>query len=142
MPLRACADLKVLVAEDNPVNQLVIDNILRSAGIRATLVNHGGEAVEQFSRRTGHWDVLLMDCEMPVMDGYDATRQIRLLEQRQLLAPVRIIGLSAHASGDYVSRAREAGMDDYLSKPVNRDQVLRALDDSLTDRGTDRLSAN
>lgn len=139
---RARADLHVLVAEDNPVNQLVIDNILRSAGIRATLVNHGGEAVEQVSSRPDHWDVLLMDCEMPVMDGYEATRQIRLLEQQQQLAPVRIIGLSAHASGDYVSRAREAGMDDYLSKPVTRDQVLRALADSLANDRKDRLSAN
>lgn len=79
---------------------------------------------------------------MPVMDGYEATRQIRLLEQQRQLVPVRIIGLSAHASGDYVSRAREAGMDDYLSKPVTRDQVLRALADSLANARQDRLSAN
>ncbi len=139
---RAHADLNVLVAEDNPVNQLVIDNILRSAGIRATLVNHGGEAVEQVRSQPGHWDILLMDCEMPVMDGYQATRQIRLLEQQERLAPIQIIGLSAHASGDYVSRAREAGMDDYLSKPVTRDQVLRTLADSLASGRKDRLSAN
>ena len=127
LPPRARANLNVLVAEDNPVNQLVIDNILRSAGIRATLVNHGEQAVEQVRRQTGHWDVVLMDCEMPVMDGYEATRQIRQLEQTEQRAPVRIIGLSAHASGDHVSRARVAGMDDYLSKPVTREQVLRAL---------------
>ena len=138
---RASADLNMLVAEDNPVNQLVIDNILRSAGIRATLVSHGGEAVEQFRSRTGQWDVILMDCEMPVMDGYEATRQIRTLEREQGREPVLIIGLSAHASGDYVSRAREAGMDDYLSKPVTREQVLRALADSLATRFKDRLSA-
>ncbi|MCK5874699.1 MAG: response regulator [Alcanivoracaceae bacterium] len=139
---RARADLNVLVAEDNPVNQLVIDNILRSAGIRATLVNHGEQAVEQVRRQPGHWDIVLMDCEMPVMDGYEATRQIRQLEQQEQLVPVRIIGLSAHASGDYVARAREAGMDDYLSKPVTRDQVLRTLADSLASGRTDRLSAN
>mgnify|MGYP006203984869 FL=1 len=124
---RARADLNVLVAEDNPVNQLVIDNILRSAGIRASLVNHGADALEQFRSRAGQWDVILMDCEMPVMDGYEATRQIRTLEREQALAPVLIIGLSAHASGDHVSQARQAGMDDYLSKPVTREQVLRAL---------------
>jgi signal transduction histidine kinase/ActR/RegA family two-component response regulator len=124
---RARAELNVLVAEDNPVNQLVIDNILRSAGIRAAIVNHGAEAVKQFQHRAGQWDVILMDCEMPVMDGYEATRQIRALERDQQLPPVLIVGLSAHASDDHVSQARQAGMDDYLSKPVTREQVLRAL---------------
>ncbi|MEE4251763.1 MAG: 7TM diverse intracellular signaling domain-containing protein [Alcanivoracaceae bacterium] len=119
--------LKVLVAEDNPVNQLVIDNILRSAGVRPVLVNNGSEALEQVSKRPEHWDVLLMDCEMPVMDGYEATRQIRQLEQQHNLSPLLIIGLSAHATADYVQRARQAGMDDYLSKPVTRDQVLQLL---------------
>ena len=124
---RANHNLKVLVAEDNPVNQLVVDNILRSAGLRPVLVNNGQEALDQVSKRPDHWDVLLMDCEMPVMDGYDATRRIRELEQQRGLAPMLIIGLSAHATADYVQRARLAGMDDYLSKPVTRDQVLQVL---------------
>ena len=124
---RADRALKVLVAEDNPVNQLVVDNILRSAGLRPTLVNNGAEALERVRKQPDHWDVLLMDCEMPVMDGYQATREIRQLEQQRGLAPMLIIGLSAHATADYVQRARQAGMDDYLSKPVTRDQVLQVL---------------
>ena len=124
---RARPDLNVLVAEDNPVNQLVIDNILRSAGVRATLVSNGAEAVDQVSARHDHWDVILMDCEMPHMDGYEATRRIRTLEQDRGLRPTPIIGLSAHASDDHIQRARTAGMDDYLSKPVTRDQVMQAL---------------
>lgn len=124
---RARTDLNVLVAEDNPVNQLVIDNILRSAGIRATLVSNGAQAVDQVSTRHSIWDIILMDCEMPEMDGYEATRRIRTLEQDRQLRAIPIIGLSAHASHDHIRRAREAGMDDYLSKPVTREQVLHVL---------------
>jgi signal transduction histidine kinase/CheY-like chemotaxis protein len=119
--------LEVLVAEDNPVNQLVIDHILRSDGLRPVVVSNGREALEQFSKRPEHWDVLLMDCEMPVMDGYEATRRIRELEQQRSLAPMLIIGLSAHAHGDYIERARQSGMNDYLCKPVTRDQIRQAL---------------
>jgi signal transduction histidine kinase/ActR/RegA family two-component response regulator len=119
--------MNILVAEDNPVNQLVIDNILSSAGLKATIVSHGGEALDQISADPQRWDILLMDCEMPVMDGYEATRRIRTMEKQRQLPHMHIIGLSAHASGDYAQRARDAGMDDYLSKPVTREQVLAAL---------------
>ncbi|MFN3714551.1 MAG: 7TM diverse intracellular signaling domain-containing protein [Alcanivoracaceae bacterium] len=119
--------LRVLVAEDNPVNQLVIDNILRSVGLRATIVNNGAEALDLVSARHQDWQVLLMDCEMPVMDGYEATRRIRDLEQSRQLPALAIIGLSAHASSEHVQRARTAGMDDYLCKPVTRDHILQAL---------------
>lgn len=68
-----------------------------------------------------------MDCEMPVMDGYQATREIRQFEADREVDPSWIIALSAHATNDYVQKAREAGVDDYLSKPVSRDQVMEAL---------------
>jgi signal transduction histidine kinase/CheY-like chemotaxis protein len=132
---------RVLVAEDNPVNQLVIDNILRSVGLRGTIVNNGAEALDLVSARHQDWDVLLMDCEMPVMDGYEATRRIRDLELNRQLQALAIIGLSAHASHEHVERARNAGMDDYLSKPVTRDQVLAALIRHHRDRPPSRLSA-
>ncbi len=119
--------LNVMVVEDNAVNQLVIDSILRSIGIHATLLTDGAQAVRRMEDTPGNWDVIFMDCEMPVLDGYDATREIRLLEQDRDVDPCWIIALSAHATGDYVQRARDAGVDDYLSKPVSRDQVLEAL---------------
>ncbi|MCH8543563.1 MAG: response regulator [Alcanivorax sp.] len=125
------SQLNVLVAEDNAVNQLVIDSILKTAGIRATLVNNGQEALAAFKGNRRHWHIVFMDCEMPVMDGYQATREIRALEQG---APQDgqdrrswIIALSAHASGDHIQQARDAGVDDYLSKPVSRDQVIDAI---------------
>ncbi|MED5387622.1 MAG: 7TM diverse intracellular signaling domain-containing protein [Pseudomonadota bacterium] len=121
--------LNVIVAEDNPVNQLVIDSILKSLGIHATLVADGEQALELVREQPGYWDIIFMDCEMPVMDGYDATREIRALEQSSTAHPhCWIIALSAHATGDYVQKAREAGVDDYLSKPVSQQQVRDALD--------------
>ncbi|MAK22142.1 MAG: hybrid sensor histidine kinase/response regulator, partial [Alcanivorax sp.] len=119
--------LNVMVVEDNAVNQLVIDSILRSIGIQATLLNDGAQALRRVSERPGNWDVIFMDCEMPVMDGYQSTREIRLFEQSRDVDPCWIIALSAHAAGDYVQKARDAGVDDYLSKPVSRSQVLEAL---------------
>ncbi|ASK34450.1 hybrid sensor histidine kinase/response regulator [Alcanivorax sp. N3-2A] len=133
------ARLNVMVVEDNAVNQLVIDSILRSMGIHATLLVNGAQALQRVQDQPGNWDVVFMDCEMPVMDGYQATREIRLFEQNRDIDPCWIIALSAHATGDYVQKARAAGVDDYLSKPVSRDQVLEALqrNRSLTSSGGD-----
>ena len=120
--------LNVIVAEDNPVNQLVIDSILKSLGIHATLVNDGEKVLALVEEQPNYWDVIFMDCEMPVMDGYQATREIRALEKGLSSQPhCWIIGLSAHATGEYVQKARDAGVDDYLSKPVSQQQVSDAL---------------
>jgi CheY-like chemotaxis protein len=125
--LSRLSHLHVMVVEDNAVNQLVIDSILRSMGIHATLLANGAQALHRVQEQPGNWDVIFMDCEMPVMDGYQATREIRLFEQTRDVDPCWIIALSAHATGDYVQKARDVGVDDYLSKPVSRDQVLDAL---------------
>lgn len=120
--------LNVIVAEDNPVNQLVIDSILKSLGVHATLVSDGEQALELVREQPGYWDIIFMDCEMPIMDGYQATREIRALEHTSTAHPhCWIIALSAHATGDYVQKARDAGVDDYLSKPVSQQQVREAL---------------
>lgn len=116
------------MAEDNAVNQLVIDSILKSLGIHATLVSDGEQALELVRNRPNHWDIIFMDCEMPIMDGYQASREIRALEAEHEAQPhCWIIALSAHATGDYVQKARDAGVDDYLSKPVSQQQVRDAL---------------
>ncbi|WP_111656189.1 hybrid sensor histidine kinase/response regulator [Isoalcanivorax indicus] len=122
--------LRVLVVEDNAVNQLVIDSILRTAGIRATLVSDGDEALLQVQRARQPWHVIFMDSELPTIDGYEATRQIRAGEQDTGIRSW-IIALSAHASAEHVQHARDAGVDDYLSKPVSRDQVIDAIRRSL-----------
>lgn len=120
-------NMRVLVVEDNPVNQLVIDSILKSADIKPTLAHNGAEALHETNRLNEHWDIIFMDCEMPVMDGIEATRRIREMEIERGQKASWVIGVSAHAQADYIQRARNAGMDDYLTKPVTRADVLASL---------------
>ena len=123
--------LNVMVVEDNAVNQLVIDSILRSIGIHATLLNDGAQALRRVSERPGNWDVIFMDCEMPVMDGYTAARKLR---EHGYTRP--IIALTAHAMTDDAMKCVEAGCDDYASKPVNRQKLLELVDRYGSDVGS------
>lgn len=120
-------NIRVLVVEDNPVNQLVIDSILKSAKIKAVLAHNGAEALHESNKLSSSWDIIFMDCEMPVMDGIEATHRIRGMETERGLKMSWVIGVSAHAQADYIQRARNAGMDDYLTKPITRADILAAL---------------
>jgi signal transduction histidine kinase/CheY-like chemotaxis protein len=121
-------ELRVMVAEDNRVNQMVISGILTSVGLMPWLVDNGSKALAAVAENAEPWDVIFMDCEMPEMDGYEATRRIRALEESRSGHRSWIIALSAHAALDYIQKARMAGVDDYLSKPVSRQQILDALE--------------
>lgn len=120
---------RILLAEDNEVNQEVACEMLTSLGYTCTWVRNGREAVA--SVRTGGVDLVLMDCQMPEMDGYAATRMIRQWEQqqgqRQLDSRIPVVALTAHAmDGDRV-RCLEAGMDDYLTKPLEIGEFAKVL---------------
>jgi signal transduction histidine kinase/ActR/RegA family two-component response regulator len=115
---------RVLVAEDNPVNQIVIVRALERAGCIATVVNDGEQALEALAKEC--YDVVLMDCQMPGMDGYEATRELRRREERDG-AHVPVIAMTAHAMEGAADECRAAGMDDYLSKPLRREQLNDAL---------------
>ncbi|MBK1721460.1 ATP-binding protein [Thiocystis violacea] len=106
--------LNVLVAEDNEVNQEVIDSMLKALGCRVTLCADGKVALTALAEQAP--DLILMDCQMPSMDGYETTRRIRAREARQG-GRVPIIALTAHAMRGDRERALAAGMDDFLSKP-------------------------
>ncbi|HEX4975695.1 MAG TPA: response regulator, partial [Pseudomonadales bacterium] len=120
--------LSVMVVEDNAVNQLVIKGLLNKLGIKPIMVNNGREACEYFEK-SGSFDLILMDLEMPDMDGWEATRQIRALQNsHKPQQQIKIVALSAHALSIERNKAVSAGMDDYLSKPVTRsalEQMLR-----------------
>ena len=125
------AAIRVLVAEDNPVNREVARELLLAMGYACECVENGADAVERV--QTGRFDLVLMDCQMPVMDGYEATRAIREWEQsrdgREPALPVPIIALTAHALAGDRERCTAAGMSDYMPKPVQPERldfVLRA----------------
>ncbi len=115
--------LRVLVAEDNDVNQLVIRHMLSPKKYAVTIVPNGRDAVEQFAGAEAPFDVILMDVSMPVMDGYEATRAIRAIEARDGRARTPIVCLTAHAMTSDVEQSMEAGMDDFLAKPISQEKL-------------------
>ncbi len=121
-PLRGAS---VLVADDNATNRRLLELILETVGARVTIVNDGLEAVEAFA--TSDFDMVLMDVQMPVMDGLEAIRRIRAFEQSRGGARTPINTLSAHAMPEHIQLALAAGADDHLTKPITSEALLEAL---------------
>ena len=123
---RVCFRARVLLAEDNGVNQVVARNMLKNMGCEFEIVPNGQEALA--AARRGGFDLVLMDCQMPVMDGYDATRAIREWED-SLAEPTRvpIIALTANALVGDAETCLACGMDDHLAKPYTRKQLAAVL---------------
>jgi signal transduction histidine kinase/CheY-like chemotaxis protein len=122
--------LRVLAAEDNHVNQLVLRAILGQAGIEPEMVANGAQAVSAW--REGDWDLVLMDVHMPVMDGIAATQEIRGREVAEGLARTPIIALTANAMSHQVRALLAAGFDDHVAKPIDVATLFLALDRALT----------
>ena len=118
--------IRVLVAEDNRINQIVISEILKKAGMECVVVENGIEAVEQV--RDCAYDVVLMDCQMPLMDGYEATRKIRSREEELTNSPrLPIIALTANATSEDEGKCLSAGMDAYCSKPIETVKLINLI---------------
>jgi signal transduction histidine kinase/ligand-binding sensor domain-containing protein/CheY-like chemotaxis protein/HPt (histidine-containing phosphotransfer) domain-containing protein len=120
---RLSSGRRVLLAEDNPVNQKVGRGTLEKLGFNVDIVGNGADAVEAWN--SGRYDFILMDCQMPVMDGYQAAREIRTREAGRARIP--IVALTADAMPGTEHRCRESGMDDYLTKPLNRLRLKNTL---------------
>ncbi len=112
-------EMQILVAEDNKINRKVVAGYLRRLNLVATYAEDGHEAVAVFQRNAPNWDLILMDCEMPGLDGFEATQQIRALERAKHYKPCCIVALTAHALPEYRTKALASGMDDYLTKPMS-----------------------
>ncbi|MBM7865436.1 response regulator [Heliobacterium gestii] len=128
------ADRMILLAEDNPVNQKLVLLQLKKLGLHAHAVMNGREAVE--AARNVHYSLILMDCQMPIMDGYEATQTIRSLES-QSGRRTPIIAMTAYAMQGDKEHCLQMGMDDYLSKPFVIQALRRVLERWLPDRPCD-----
>lgn len=125
---------KILVAEDNPVNQEVAKAMLARLGMETAIANDGKHAVElAYNNR---YDIILMDCQMPVMDGFEATAQIR-----KQFSDIPIIALTANATEDDRNHCLNAGMNDFLSKPYSIDQLQQKIMNWLSKEKSSRLNA-
>jgi CheY-like chemotaxis protein len=138
------ADRRILLAEDNPVNQKVARMVLEKLGLDVTVVSNGREAVTAW--RSGSYDLILMDCQMPELDGYEATREIRRVEHARtnisrLSKNIPIVALTAHAMKGDDEKCRKAGMTDYLTKPLDRVKLQACLERHLGKLGGDGAEA-
>ncbi|AFU98436.1 hybrid sensor histidine kinase/response regulator [Simiduia agarivorans] len=119
---------QVLVVEDNVINQEVVQMLLEDAGIVCTFANHGQDAIDQLKQAgSAAPQVILMDCQMPVMDGFEATRAIRRGDAGDAFKTLPIIAMTANAMQGDRERCLAAGMSDYLSKPIDPDLVMLTL---------------
>jgi hypothetical protein len=116
-------DANILLVEDNLVNQKVATAMLKKIGCGVTVAPNGARALEQIALRK--FDLIFMDCQMPIMDGFEATRAIR-----QMVGDIRdipIVAMTAHALKEDRQRCLDVGMNDYLAKPVHRDALVAVL---------------
>lgn len=118
--------LQILIAEDNPLNQQLAKRMMEKLGYRADIVCNGQEALRAISQ--AHYDMILMDCQMPAMDGYQTTRQIRQQERQRRQKHLPIIAMTADALDGDRQRCLESGMDDYISKPIDLKLLAEAIE--------------
>jgi CheY-like chemotaxis protein len=125
IPQPATDRIKLLMAEDNRTNQLVVTRMLKDAGFDITIAANGAEAVECY--RNTLPDIVLMDMMMPVMDGVEATLKIREIEFKLQQRNCPIIALTANALESHREKCLAAGMDDFISKPIKKKALIRAI---------------
>ncbi len=118
--------LSILLAEDNPVNQKLATRLLQKMGHTVTVAHNGRQAVEAYVR--DHYDLILMDVQMPEMDGFEATAAIREREKTQDSKPIPIIAMTAHAMAGDRERCLDAGMDGYVAKPIKMQEIFNAIE--------------
>ncbi|MDR3361990.1 MAG: response regulator [Desulfovibrio sp.] len=124
-PASGGAEFPLLIAEDNSINQIVIGEILTQFGFEYEIVSDGRKAVEAFEKK--RYSLILMDCQMPEMDGFEATKKIRELEGGFAAGRTPIIALTANATKGDQEKCLEAGMDAYCTKPINVEQLIASL---------------
>ncbi|MDH5354361.1 MAG: response regulator [Gammaproteobacteria bacterium] len=123
--IKIASKASILLVEDILPNQIIARKLLTNMEFRVDIANNGREAIEAFSNKT--YDLILMDCRMPEMDGYDATKAIRSLEKENNTPPIPVIALTANASSDERILCKESGMNDVITKPFKRTDLSSSL---------------
>ncbi|OHC13209.1 MAG: hybrid sensor histidine kinase/response regulator [Pseudomonadales bacterium GWC1_66_9] len=131
VPLEVPGDFRILVAEDNSISTKVIRGMLRKLNLQPDTASNGEEALQAMKAR--QYDLVLMDCEMPVLDGFAATEQLRAWEARECRPHTPVVALTAHILSEHREHAQRVGMDGHLAKPVELSQ-LRALIEQWVER--------
>ncbi|BCE03668.1 ATP-binding protein [Marinicellulosiphila megalodicopiae] len=136
IPRKSLKGKKILVAEDNKVNQIVIKGMVKKLGAQAVVVDNGQEAFKAYQEGIDEYDLIIMDFEMPVLDGASSARKIRALENLintddTTSIRIPIVAITAHAMNEHRESCIEAGMDDFLSKPIDSELLFEMLDKYL-----------
>ena len=118
---------RILLVEDNNVNQKVASLLLSKAGYQFEIAENGQVAVDMFQQDRG-FDIILMDCMMPIKDGFEATREIRQFEQDSGLSKTPIIALTASVVDDDIQRCFDSGMDAYVPKPIRKEKLIHQIE--------------
>jgi CheY-like chemotaxis protein len=123
---------KILIAEDNMLNQKLIAFMIKGWGMESTICNNGEQAVEKL--KVGNYDLVLMDLQMPVMDGYEAVSKIR----KELNSDIPIIALTATESDSEKEKCTAAGMNAYVTKPINEEQLRNVISGFVLNSGIEK----
>jgi CheY-like chemotaxis protein len=121
-------NISILLVEDNKLNQRLMESSLKRFGFAIEVANNGLEAVEMYQANHAKYDLIIMDIMMPVMDGLEATRQIRIFEQKKKFR-IPIIALTANTFNADRERCLSYGMDEYIAKPLNMEKLTKAFRD-------------
>jgi signal transduction histidine kinase/DNA-binding response OmpR family regulator len=125
---------RILMAEDNEINRFFLGEVLSNRGLEYEVAENGREALDLLEARPGSFDLVLMDCQMPELDGYDATREIRHREMQSDTPRLPVIAMTAHVMEGDREKCLAAGMDDYVGKPLDVDELDRKIDFWLSGR--------
>jgi len=121
-------NISILLVEDNKLNQRLMESSLKRFGYKIDVANNGLEAVEKYQLNHKSYDLIIMDIMMPVMDGLEATKQIRIFERKKKMR-IPIIALTANTFNADRERCLSIGMDEYIAKPLNMDKLTKAFKD-------------
>lgn len=132
--LQCSSNYRILIAEDNLINQKILSKMLEKLGVETVVVENGQEAFDIIQKEK--FDLIFMDMQMPILDGISATVKIREYEKDKVLVPIKIVALTANAFLEDKNSCLDAGMDYYLSKPVKRDDIIKVINKACAEKKT------